>query len=338
MKLNRATAFAAVLVIMLGGAIIASSIGLFDTESSKSAATIKAGEFEGMADPNDIRGSFSFADISKQFSIEVGTLADAFVITGDPEALAAFQAKGLEEKYAGLPQEIGTSSVRLFVGFMTGLPVELGAYLPQEAAQIIRESGVNLTEERLSYLDSHSIDISQIEKTEESTSEEAKDADDPPAASTKLAGVTAAEPLSTDEADSLVVDPAEGTGHGGTAIASEGASIEATPDEPGAANPAKQGQVVEEGDLLGSGASDVTGAQAAQEEVHETKKEDRAVKGNTTIFDLMSWGVAREKIGPALGIELPGDNGAKLKDLVTAAGKSFEDAKAILQEMVDESN
>ena len=51
----------------------------------------------------------------------------------------------------------------------------------------------------------------------------------------------------------------------------------------------------------------------------------------------MSWGVRREDIGPAIGVELPSDNGAKLRDLVIAAGKSFEDAKVILQNLVDKA-
>ncbi len=77
-------------------------------------------------------------------------------------------------------------------------------------------------------------------------------------------------------------------------------------------------------------------AVAATEE-HVSSKEVGTVKGSTTIFDMMSWGVKREDIGPSVGIELPSDNGAKLKDLITEAGKSFDELKIILQKLVDEA-
>ncbi len=352
MKIGRATAFAAVMLIMLGGVIISSSLGLFDTESSKSAAIIKAGEFEGKADPNDIRGSFSFADISKQFGIEAAVLAEAFGIEGEGAEISAFQLKGLEEKYAGLPQEIGTSSVRLFVGFMTGLPVDLGAYVPLQAADIIRRSALGLTEERISYLGSHTIDLTERAEdagnadTSNTTAEEAlsdqSTAPAKPSESLSKPAGNQSKPVSQKASDEGIPEASEeATQPASAQEAASGSSVEET--LAASKSDIAPGEAKEPSEITGTGNVQAAQPEAAVSqppvsEEHETKKEDRSVKGNTTIFDMMSWGVSRELIGPAIGVELPKDNGAKLRDIIIGAGKSFEDAKVILQKMVDESN
>ena len=348
MKIGRTTAFAAVLLIMLGGVVIATSLGLFDTESSKTAANIKMGEFQGKADPNDIRGSFSFADIAGQFEVSPAILAAAFGIEGGEAEIAAFQIKGLEEKYAGLPQEIGTSSVRLFVGFMTGLPVELGAYIPLQAADIIRQRATALTEERLSYLDTHTIDLkSEKKEPEASVSLEEEKVTVPAINAVVLKPSEAEVKPASSTAINLIPSKAEEE----DAAPSQEAvpQNERTQEEESAPEATQEaaendvGAVIEPVEGSGPGQEEglpveVNRTQATPTEEHESKKEDRSVKGNTTIFDLMSWGIPRDKIGPAIGIEIPRDNGAKIRDLLIEAGKSFEDAKGILQKMVDDSN
>ena len=344
MKIGRTTAFSAVLLIMLGGVMIASSLGLFDTESSKSAVNIKMGEFQGKADPNDIRGSFSFADIAGQFEVSVAMLAEAFGIEGGEAEVAAFKIKGIEEKYAGLPQEIGTSSVRLFVGFMTGLPVELGAYIPLQAADIIRQGATALTEERIIYLDSHTVDLeSRLKEPEtavpmERVTEDAGSAKN--AVVLKPSGAEAKPALSTasnmepSKADEEAAAPSQETYPQNKERIEEEAPPESAPE----AAEHEVSAVIEPDKTSSPGQVETSATKDTLAEGHESKKEDRSVKGNTTIFDLMSWGIARDKIGAAIGIELPRDNGAKIRDLMIEAGKSFEDAKVILQKMVDESN
>ncbi len=159
MKLNKLGAFIAVIVIVLGGALLANALGLFAVESEKEAALIKTGDFAGLADPNDIRGSYSFADIETNFGVSPELLAKAFAIEGTPAELAAYQCKGLEEKYIDAPEEIGTSSVRLFVAFLLGMPVELGSFLPESAVEVLFENAASLTPEREQYLKEHTIVI-----------------------------------------------------------------------------------------------------------------------------------------------------------------------------------
>jgi hypothetical protein len=138
---------------MFGGIFFSSLLGWWQTESTKDAALYTSGEFAGQANPSDIRGSYTLGDVEKNFAIPAVLVAQAFGVQAqDP---AAFQVKGLEEMYAASPQEVGTASVRLFVAFYLGLPIDLSTamYLPESAAAILRTR--SLTPEQSAYLDAH---------------------------------------------------------------------------------------------------------------------------------------------------------------------------------------
>ena len=114
-----------VVVILFGGILLSSALGVWSTESSKQAATFTTGEFAGQANPADIRGSYTLADIEKNFGVSPDVLAKAFGIQTDNPA--AFTVKELETVYADSSLEIGTSSIRLFVAFYKGLPFDLSS-------------------------------------------------------------------------------------------------------------------------------------------------------------------------------------------------------------------
>ena len=142
-----------IVTILFGGILFSSALGWWQTESTKTAATYTEGEFAGQANPDDIRGSYTLADIERNFGVPVEVLAQAFGVTdADP---AAFQVKSLEEQYASSPVEIGTASVRLFVAFYLGLPIDLSAdtYLPASAAGLLLARP--LTPEQAAYLAAH---------------------------------------------------------------------------------------------------------------------------------------------------------------------------------------
>jgi hypothetical protein len=92
------------------------AFNLWKTESGKVPVVFASGEFAGQANPADIRGSYTFADIAKAFPVPLEDLARAFGVT---ENAAAFQVKTLEA--AG---NLDTDSVRLFVARYAGLPFE----------------------------------------------------------------------------------------------------------------------------------------------------------------------------------------------------------------------
>lgn len=301
MRIGKAGILISIVVIVFGGIAVSDALGLWVTESTKEPVKIASGEFKGLSDPNDIRGSYTFADIEKSFSVKVASLAEAFGIEGTDEEKASYKCNGLEEKYAGLSQEIGTDSVRLFVGLAAGLPVEKGSYLPETASNWLLENA-QLSEEDKQYLSDHTIYTEEIEKAAEKADElplkeDAAAKPEVPAAAETKAEETEDKALTTEP----VAQPEEST-----AVVQEQPSAQVT-------------------------------EQPAAEETEHSLKESGTIKGSTTIWDVMQWGVAREDIGPAIGIELPSDNGAKLRDLIIAAGKSFDEAKVILQEMVDKA-
>ena len=148
-----------IFVTIFGGIAFASAMGWWATESSKVPVAFAEGEFAGQANPADIRGSYTFGDISNSFDVAPAVLAQAFgVQTDDP---AAFAVKELEALSASTDFEIGTTSIRLFVAYYTGLPFDTTGqeiYLPRSAAEILVAKN-NLTPEQLAYLEKYTVEL-----------------------------------------------------------------------------------------------------------------------------------------------------------------------------------
>jgi hypothetical protein len=142
-----------IVVTIFGGIFFSSALGWWQTKSNKRAGTYQHGQYAGRADPSDIRGSYTFGDVEENFGLPAELLAQAFgVQTAHP---AAFPVKSLEAMYLDSPQEVGTASLRLFVAFYLGLPIDLSPdiYLPEAAAAILRTR--NLSAQYASYLEAH---------------------------------------------------------------------------------------------------------------------------------------------------------------------------------------
>jgi hypothetical protein len=142
-----------IVVILFSSIFFSSAMGWWQTESTKEAVKITSGEFSGQANPADIRGSYTFGDVEKNFGISPAVLAEAFGIQDSNPA--AFAVKELEGLYADSGQEVGTASVRLFVAFYKGMSYDLSTdiYLPESAVEVLRAH--NLTDEQVAYLDKH---------------------------------------------------------------------------------------------------------------------------------------------------------------------------------------
>jgi hypothetical protein len=155
MTLTSKTLAALVVAILFSGIFFSGAMGWWQTESTKEAAKITSGEFAGQANPADIRGSYTFGDVEKNFAVPVAVLAEALGVKDSNPA--AFAVKGLEGMYTGSAQEIGTASVRLFVAFYKGMPYDLSTdtYLPESAAVILRTR--NLRSEQAAYLAAHTV-------------------------------------------------------------------------------------------------------------------------------------------------------------------------------------
>ena len=151
-----------IFVILFGGILFSSTLGWWQTESTKQAATFSEGEFAGSPDPADIRGSYTFGDVENNFDVPTATLAQAFGISSDDPS--TFGVKDLETLYADQEFEIGTASVRLFVALYTGLPYEIigDLYLPKRAVEMLK-SHTSLTAEQIAYLDTHSVILAPLD-------------------------------------------------------------------------------------------------------------------------------------------------------------------------------
>lgn len=162
MKLSSKILGIIIIGLLFGGIVVSDQLGLWQTESSKQAAVFSEGEFAGMADPADIRGSYTLDDVTKNFGIPAEILADAFNVPA--ENVGSFAIKELENIYESSSVEIGTASVRLFVALYNDLPYDLSGeetFLPQEAVEILKTR--TLTNERLDYLTSHTAATTQPE-------------------------------------------------------------------------------------------------------------------------------------------------------------------------------
>ena len=169
-----------VLIVIFGGIAMTMAFNLWKTEGggggqgsgdSMVPVTFKVGEFAGEYNPADIRGSYSFGNISELFEIPLAELGTAFGLEAI-ENLAYFGCGDLEAAYANLEEdvEIGTGSVKVFVALYTGLPYTLAddEYLPQSAVELLKAKAT-LTEDQIAFLDTHSVDISGLQIVEPST-------------------------------------------------------------------------------------------------------------------------------------------------------------------------
>jgi polyferredoxin len=139
-------------LIVIAGVFTSYATGYWATESDKipQKLDVAAGEY----DPADIRGSYTFGEISSLYGVSLADLADAFLL--DKASAAEFQVKALKDTFSGSAVEIGTSAVRMFVAYYKGLPYTPTEenYLPAPAAAILLARGT-MTAEQEAYLRAH---------------------------------------------------------------------------------------------------------------------------------------------------------------------------------------
>lgn len=148
------------LILIFGGIGLTLFTGQWTTVSSKEPSKYKDLGLEEQYNPADIRGSYTFGEISSLFKIDTEILQKAFLL---PEEIniSEFASKNLEGLYEGLDQEIGNGSVQLFVALYLNLPYTLGDdYLPSSAVELIKSNNTQLTATQIEYLNSHSINLS----------------------------------------------------------------------------------------------------------------------------------------------------------------------------------
>lgn len=159
MKIKKMTMGIIILLIFTLGIAATMSLNLWATTSKKVPTKIDAGTSSGAYNPADIRGSYTFEEISALFDIDIQVLYTAFGIPPETEG-TSIKSKDLEGLYENAGVEIGNGSVKIFVALYKNLPIALDDnYLLKQAADLIIEANKNLTEEQKAYLETHTIEI-----------------------------------------------------------------------------------------------------------------------------------------------------------------------------------
>jgi hypothetical protein len=194
MKLTAKPLAVLIFVFIFGGIAFTTALGWWQTTTTKVPVKYTEGEATGQYNPADIRGSYKFGEISSLFEIPLSDLQNAFHLPADVNP-ADYQVKSLEAQFAGLPGEIGTTSIRFFVAFYKGLPFGLSEdiYLPLEAVTILKQKAP-LSPDQFAYLDSHTINLDQPAV--------------PVTANTPASQATLAPPPSTPTTDQANAQPA----------------------------------------------------------------------------------------------------------------------------------
>lgn len=165
MKINQFFLSIAIVIIMFGTISATSALGLWHTTSTKVPATYLSGQASGLYNPADIRGSYTFGEISDLFGIPLKDLGNAFAIENE-NSFQEFQCKELESIYVSVNTDlksVGTDSVGIFVALFKGLPIELNdsIYLPNTAEVILINAG-KLTTDQRAFVSSHLVDPEKV--------------------------------------------------------------------------------------------------------------------------------------------------------------------------------
>lgn len=170
-----------ILGIFFTGIATTMALGVWSSTSEKEPARFAEGSAAGEYDPSDIRGSYTFQDVSDLFGIPVAVLYEAFGLSDSLDP-AATRTNALEELYGELtgpagPVEIGNGSVQVFVALYKGLPVSLtDTWLPAPAVDLLLAANPDLTPEQRAYLAEHRVELPAIQ-TEQSGEDPAPSVD-----------------------------------------------------------------------------------------------------------------------------------------------------------------
>lgn len=174
MKIKTLTMGIIIFCLIFGGIGATIAIDLWTTISDKTPSKINSGEFEGNYNPADIRGSYTFEDVSKNFEIDLQVLFEAFGIPLESDG-NEIQTKDLETIFEDTGAEIGNESVQIFVAFYKNLPITLDdTLLPEKAIELILEKNKLLTDEQIDYLETHKAELKEIT---DNSSDDTKDED-----------------------------------------------------------------------------------------------------------------------------------------------------------------
>lgn len=309
MKINAkfiAFAIVASFVVGIGGSKI---IGYWQMEGSKTPAAIKEGDFAGLPNPADIRGSYTWEDLGKAFKFDPAWAMEAFGVTDRMSKLNSLET--IYDK-SMLPEgtEIGTGSVRYFVSLLTGIPLEAEAdnIFPISAIPILRAH---------SKADPALIDALEAKAFRPGQA--------PAAPATSMAPAAPSVPAAAPAPAPAPAAPAAQTP----------ASVPASTAAPAASTKAAQAPAAAQAPSPATPSAPTPQAAPAAPAVTDAAHAPVAgsVTGKTTFKDLKDWGLDEGKIKSATGGKI-GKDGDVIKDWASANGLTFSELKTKLQGLI----
>lgn len=175
MKIKSSAVLVIVLVIGVGTISVSKAMGIWETQSEKIPDKyVSEGKTTGDYKASDIKGSYTFGDVSNLYGIPLAQLATSFHV--DKKEAENFKCSELGTVFEESTYEIGVESVRAYVAFYLGQSYDLSAdvYFTKEGAEGIKAYG-KPTEPQLVYLENHIVGSSGIDgETQSGTAGESK--------------------------------------------------------------------------------------------------------------------------------------------------------------------
>ncbi len=166
MKITSKPLALVIFIVLFGGIFLTSALNWWNDGSSKIPRTITQGEAAGQYNPADIRGSYTFGNVSQYFNIPLETLRSVFHVPAERD-MASFPLKDLET----IDPNLSPHAVALFAALYNGLPfnIEEGVLLPSEAVDILKQQA-RMTPEQEAFIETHTIKITgvRVEPTNQS--------------------------------------------------------------------------------------------------------------------------------------------------------------------------
>ena len=175
MKIKSMHILLAIIIIIGGGILLASQLGLYSTTRVKSPRKTA----EGVYDIADIRGSHTLAEIEEYYQVPASSAIEAFGLRPDTNP-TLFQLKDMKEIFKPVELEgeeyiVETDTVKVFTSLYLKIPYvsDETFYLPEKTVNYLIENDKLTGEEKeywqghtfkLEYLDSKYLTASEFSK------------------------------------------------------------------------------------------------------------------------------------------------------------------------------
>jgi len=164
MKIKSMHILLAIIIIIGGGILLASQLGLYSTTRVKSPRKTA----EGVYDIADIRGSHTLAEIEEYYQVPASSAIEAFGLRPDTNP-TLFQLKDMKETFKPVELEgeeyiVETDTVKVFTSLYLKIPYvsDETFYLPEKTVNYLIENK-RLTGEEKEYWQGHTFKLEYLD-------------------------------------------------------------------------------------------------------------------------------------------------------------------------------